>query len=319
MRKNVIPALVILALSLSALPARAITSSEGLVPEAARLVATWDCETTKADGVHYNEIDTIEAIGTEWLHGTARPPAQSTSREPYYDFYIGVGHEGVSKWKYIQIDPLHINPATPARAQGTYFVGTSTDGIKWSVDFPSGEADYTFVPSDNRFTIAHSDLKQVCNKAAPLSVQSGPPANLKCDTSQTGESALVHTFVTISRVSPAWWTGEKAWWQGAGTDSQSGGHLIYEYNFFPIGTQWVSVAVNGTTGDYLIAKSYSKRTLDGTTWTVIYPSARPGFTFQDLAPSLDHFNIVFFDGYQSCCPAGDSAPCPPPAEHLPSI
>ena len=316
MLKNVIPALTIVALNLCAFPAGAVTASDALPPTAAQLVATWDCETTKADGVHYHETDTIEAIGDQWLHGSARPPAQSASREPYYDYYIG--HTG-SRWVYIQIDPFHINPTIPTRAQGTYFVGTSDNGLDWSVAFPSGEAGYTFAGSANQFTIAHSDLRQVCNKTAPVALQPPPSRTLKCDTAKTGEPVLAHNLLTIARVDPAWWTGEKGWWQGAGSDTASAGHVSYEYNFFPVGNQWVSVAVNGSTGDYLIAKSYSKRTLDGTTWTVIYPTARPGFTFQDVKPPNtipDYFDIVFADGYQSCCPR-DSDACPPPGDHLP--
>jgi len=319
MRKTVIviASALVLSLNLAALPSRAETIAYALPPQAEQLVGTWDCETTKANGEHYRETDTIESIGL-WLHGTARPPAQSTSREPYYDYYIG--HTS-PQWTYIQIDPFEIDPAKPGRSQGNYLVGTSADGLDWSIAFPAAGGHYTFAGFQDRFNITFTDLSEVCNRMTTPPPRTSPPAlRLKCDSSQTGEAPSAENYVSISRVDPAWWTGEKSWWQGAGTLSRTAPDVSYEYNFFPISGQWVSVAINGSTGDYLIAKSYTSRTLDNTTWTVIYPSARPGFTFEDVFPRNavpQNFSIVFADGYQTCCPPSLTSPCPPPQEHLP--
>jgi len=315
MRKNVTVFVAIVALNFSAVPSRAATVPAALTPAEVQLLATWNCDTTMASGVHYRETDSIEQIG-QWLHGTARPSANSSSQSPYYDYYIGhVNYQ----WIYIQINP----------AQGTYFVGTSNDGIQWSIVFPAGEGHYKFTISATQFTIAYRDLTQVCNKslaptgapAASTSVAPPPADTLKCDTWETGQSVAAENYITISKLDAARWKGAKSWWQGAGMDSPSGGSLTYEYNFFQLGGQWISVAVNGSSGDYFIAKSYTSQNLNNTTWTVIYPSVKPGFTFEDVSPENtlpQTFSIVFSDGYQTCCPVNGPSPCPLPQAHLPS-
>jgi hypothetical protein len=315
MRKQVGAVLAIIALNVTGVSAGAAPMSSALPPGLAQLAGPWDCETTMASGVHFKQSDTIEAIG-QWVHGTARP-ADGGAQAPFYDFYIG--HVN-SQWVYIQIDPFHIDPSKSDRAQGSYFVGTSKDGANWSIVYPAGEGHYTFAGSPNQFTIGYSDLTQVCNRSS-IAMAKPPALRLKCDTWQTGQSAAAENYVTVSKVDPAWWTGVKSWWQGTGTDGPSDGNASYEYNFFPIGGQWVSVAINGSTGDYFIARSYQSRTLNNTTWTIIYPSFEPGFTFEDVAPENavpQRFSIVFSDGYQTCCPVDSTGPCPQPQTHVPT-
>jgi hypothetical protein len=289
------------------------TTATDLPPQAASLVAQWNCETTTASGVHYHEIDDIHQVG-RWLHGTARAPA-SDGRVPYYDFYIGHTAAG---WVYIEIDPFHIASTNGRTSEGSYFVGTSRDGIDWSVVYPSGQGHYRFSETPGRFTIAYTDLTQVCSKLPDQVAETPLVPALQCDTVETADGARSKNYLTVRRFHPQWWTGTKSWWQGTGTDNPSGGREVYEYNFFPIDDDWISVAVNES-GDYLIAKSYTSRTLDNTTWTILYPNAGPGFTFEDVAPAdgiPQTFSLVFADGYQTCCPIGTAGPCQAPHEHL---
>jgi hypothetical protein len=299
----------IVACCMMAAPAKATD----LPPQAASLVAQWSCETTTASGVHYHEIDDIHQVG-QWLHGTARAP-MSDGRVPYYDFYIGHTAAG---WVYIEIDPFHIASANGRTVQGSYFVGTSHDGIDWSIVYPSGQGHYRFSEAPDRFTIAYTDLTQVCSKIPDQVAETPLVPALQCDTVETAAATRSKNYLTVRRFHPQWWTGEKSWWQGTGVDTTTGGREIYEYNFFPIDDDWISVAVNAS-GDYLIAKSYTSHTLDNTTWTILYPNAGPGFTFEDVAP-IDgipqNFSLVFADGYQTCCPIGATGPCPVPGEHL---
>jgi hypothetical protein len=316
MRKNAMLLVATFALSLSPASAGAAMLSTGTLPPGLTpLLGPWDCETTMANGSHYRQTDSIESIG-QWLHGTARP--QPGYQQPYYDYYIT--HEP-SGWVYIQIDPFHSDPSKTDPEAGTYFVGTSKDGAGWNIVYPAGQGSYTFTNSANQFKIAYGDLTEVCNRSN-ASVAKPPVLTLKCDTSQTGQNASAENYLTVSRVDPSWWKGVKSWWQGAGIDSPTGGNASYEYNFFPISGQWVSVAINGSTGDYFIARSYKSRTLNNTTWTVIYPSVAPGFTFEDVYPENalpQGFSIVFSDGYQTCCPVGTTQPCPPPQYHQPAF
>ncbi len=298
----------ILALGVSSTPAQATD----LPPQAASLVARWNCETTTSSGVHYHQIDDIHQVG-EWLHGTARA-ATSDGRVPYYDFYIGHTAAG---WVYIEIDPFHIASTNGRTVEGSYFVGTSRDGIEWSVVYPSGQGHYRFAESPGRFTIAYTDLTQVCSELPDTAPEPAIVPELQCDTVQSVSALHSKSYLTVRRFRPAWWTGAKSWWQGTGSDSAAGGHEVYEYNFFPIDDDWVSVAVNES-GDFIVAKSYSSRNLDNTTWTILYPNAGAGFTFEDVAPAdgVPHrFSLVFADGYQTCCPIGLAGPCPPPGEH----
>jgi len=315
MRKQVAALVATIALTFNAVSAGAAVMSSAPPPALAQLVGPWDCETTMASGAHFKQSETIEAIG-QWVHGSARPAADG-SLQPFYDFYIGYVN---SQWVYIQIDPFHIDPSKSNPSQGTYFVGASKDGANWSIVYPGGEGHYTFAGSANQFTIGYADLTQVCNRSS-TALEKPQVLTLKCDTWETGQTASAENYLTVSKVDPSWWTGVKSWWQGAGTDTLSGGNKSYEYNFFPIGGQWVSVAINGSTGDYFIARSYQSRTLNNTTWTVIYPSFEPGFTFEDVMPENavpQRFSLVFTDGYQTCCPVDTAGPCPKPQTHLPS-
>jgi hypothetical protein len=290
-------------------------AASDLPPQATALIARWNCETTTSNGVHYHEVDNIRRIG-QWLHGTARA-ATGDGRSPYYDYYIGHTDSG---WVYINIDPFHIEGAEGRKSQGSYFIGKSANGEDWSVVYPSGQGHYHFSESPGQFSISYTDLTQVCSKAPDQAPDKPSIPSLKCDTQAAGKVEQADSYLTLMRFHPEWWKGEKSWWQGTGSDSASGGHEVYEYNFFPIDNQWISVAINAS-GDYLVAGSYAKPTLSDTTWTILYPNAGPGFTFEDVSPSNAipaYFSLVFADGYQTCCPAGVAGPCPLPHEHLPS-
>jgi hypothetical protein len=253
--------------------------------QAAALLSAWSCETTQADGTLSEETDTIEPMG-RWLRGMARGASG-----PLYDYYVGYAH---GHWVYIQVSPL----------QGTFFVGTSAGGLhgslngsRWNVVYPQGESAYSFSESPTQFTIDFIDLRQVCNKLA--TPPAPPPApTLQCATRSTGSPASVESYVSIVPL------GEH-WWHGIGSDGPDGRRVVYAYDIFNAGLRRVAVAINGSTGDYVIATSYLAPTLDNTVWTVVYPTDERGFSFRDVSPNdalPQRFTLVFADGYQTCSP-----------------
>jgi hypothetical protein len=293
MRKNVITLATIIALGISIASEGTAGVAAAPAAGAAQLQSTWSCETTQANGTIERESDTIELIG-KWLHGTARR-ADGTRGQPFYDYYLGYVH---SQWVYIQIDP---SSGTP------FFVGTShagpraLNGSHWSIVYPAGGGNYTVTETAQRFTIAYADLTQVCNKTSPA-VPGPPVPTLKCDIRRTGQSpptgqtAPTEEYLSLSPLEPNWW-------QGVAVDSPSGGHVIYEYNIFTIHSERISIEINAATGSYTIATSRPARSLNNTTWTVVYPTVENGFTFRDVSPEgalPQQFTTVFADGYQTC-------------------
>lgn len=266
------------------------------------LVGTWNCTTTQANRKYFDETDTIAPVGSGqyWVHGTARP--RSAPGEPFYDYYIGRVN---GTWLYIQIDPSH----------RTYFVGTSRDGRKWSITFPAEEGTYTYAPfhgaTGRAFKISYPSLTQVCTWQSPA-----PPAfsvqGLHCQAHMADGSVAADEDLSLSQIAtpapPAAPPGvvpepRYPWWQGIATDG--GGRSIYEYNFFVVHSQRISVLINGMNGAYAIATSRLAPTLNGTSWVVVYPKVEDGFTFTDVEPLNDvprSFTINFKDGYESCAP-----------------
>jgi hypothetical protein len=284
----------------------------------------WNCYSTTAAGLSvldkhvvsngiYSERDTILPYGARWIHGTARPPKNSNLKEPYYDYYVGnVAPPGSSTAQLVYIQ---IAPSTGKNA-GSFFVGTSEggrdgslSGSKWQVVYPpGGGVAYLFERTGTRFTIKYPDLVQVCDIDTNQSATPSEPAaaletvTMQCTTRGTvgGPTVLETGSLNITPIEPAWW-------QGVGRDS--GGHVIYFFDIFSIGTKRIAVAVNVVTNAYLIATSHLQRDLDNTGWEVVYPDREIGFSFQNVVYDRDpnkhiptSFDLVFADGYQACGP-----------------
>ncbi len=265
---------------------------------AAQLISMWNCETTGVNGQVFGEQDSVEPLGSHWLHGTARPQpgtAPAPGQPAEYDYYVGPDETG-SGSVYIQVNPLE--------GKGTFFVGTSPaspnglSGSQWSVNFPVAGGAYEFNETATQFTITYANLMQVCNKSAAR-LPSLPQPTLSCDTMRTADISSgsgYPTALSIRRLG-------NNWWQGVGTNSAH--QVVYEYNIFTVSGEWVAVAINAFTDSYFIATSYASPNLGNTTWTVVYPRLEDGFTFanvvfKDALPQA--FDLIFADGEQRCTP-----------------
>jgi hypothetical protein len=318
MRKSFISLVSLIALGSSAALAGAADAADVTGPAQsvpARLARNYSCTTTQANNRGllpqvYLENDTIEFIGQNWQHGTAR--LADGSGKTSYDYYLGYVD---NKWVYIQIDPLI------PESQG-YFVGMSPggpgpqgtlNGSTWRVVSPAGEGTYNFTESASGgvvqwFRIAFADLNQFCvlapagaevPPAATPATSQTPMADLvgkwKCLTTKTGQdgSGTDLEDLTVSQLGANWW-------QGRATTMD--GKVVYEYNLFSTHTQRVLIQVNAFAGSYEIATSFLTPTLQHSTWTVIFPTVENGFTFEAVppAPLNQEFRVVFADGTQTC-------------------
>lgn len=280
---------------------------------------TYSCLTTRsiltagANHGWFAEQDTIARIGAGsygwWYHGTARPEPGDTS--PFYDYYLGYVK---GRWIYVQIDPFH----------GSYFVATPAGdrtGIgsligSWQIMFPAEQGTYVYSQRPNSFTIRYPDLTQVCTK---LSSATPPPPlpSMHCVVHKTDGSGAPDELLSIATIAPPATPSPAAqapplypWWQGVaryGTDIADPGPTVYEYNMFVIHSQRIAVIINGSNGSYAIATSRLAFNLDDTSWTVVYPEVRNGFTFTNVAPERGlptSLTINFHDGYQACSVQG---------------
>ncbi|MGH7737362.1 MAG: hypothetical protein ACREMP_05785 [Candidatus Tyrphobacter sp.] len=268
------------------------------------------CSTTQANGTVRDEYDTIARVG-DWQFGAARPVAGQG--EPFYDYYV---QHVALPYTYIQIDPRH----------NTYFVGTSTpppgrravfNGSKWSIVFPASVGTYTYtqVPASSRsytqaFTIAYTDLEQHCTltsspvPAPPPHTATAHPLDYadivgewRCAPAAGGATQSL----TVERLGENWLQG---------TARSADGRVVYEENLFSTPSQQVLVHIEVGSPRYFIATSLAP-SLQGSSWTVVFPKTRVGFTIRALAQPAPRtaaslrggFETVFADGVQRCVPA----------------
>lgn len=344
MRKNVLTPAALIALGVCLAFPGAAGGDVARQPDAGPPIqGTWNCETTQVawhapNNAQSNwtlrETDTIEALGTIWNHGTARPPgapvpmyvapsdANQSSTVPFYDYYIGYSKTGQV---YIQIG---VNPTDSSM---TYFVGTSSaplgqlNGSQWNIVYPVGQDrgyqfSATFTESQGQFTISYPDLTQVCTQKRPI-LSPAPPAALAteslsttCRVWKTGATNPTTEDLRITTMAKDR-NGRGYWWQGVATepspDPTSGQRrVIYEFNIFLSHGERVAVEINDVTGAYIIATTQSQNWNDSV-WTVVYPKLENGFTFTHISSDQAFplgdlskgFELLFKDGYQICEPA----------------
>jgi hypothetical protein len=308
MRKNGVTLAIIIAVLVSSASAETATGNAASGSDVIKMQGTWNCETTMTQpngtkALQFQERDTIEYIGAApgtWLHGTARPlDTQSDIKSSaFYDYYLRYDKNAKS-WIYIQIDPT----------SGKYFVGTSSakslDGSNWTIVYPMGEGSYIFKESPLQFSIAYSDLTQVCNKMSSSVPAAAAGYTLTCETQKTGQGVPTDEYLSISQLAANWQQGV-----ARGADRRS---VIYEYNVFSTPTQRISIEINATTGSYTIAMGRASANPNETIWTVVYPTVESGFVsypmikngaaLGDTSPAgalPAAFTTVFKDGYQTC-------------------